>query len=115
MRYSMRQCAGLPRACAGNHKEGPAWRGAWLSDPVLYGPSLFRIQPFKMGKGHGSRSPQQDDPVNHDSSFVRNRLFKAVDRSAVEWIEPTHYGRSLHPKAAGYAPHLPFAMPVGIG
>jgi hypothetical protein len=84
MRYSMRQCAGLPRACAGNHEEGPAWRGAWLSDPVLYGPSLCRIQPFKMGKGHASRSPQQDDPLNHDSCFVRNGLFKAVDRSAVE-------------------------------
>jgi hypothetical protein len=92
MRDSMSQCAGLARACAGNHEERPAWRGTWIPCSVLYGPSLCRIQPFKMGKGHGSRSPQYDDPVNHDSCFVRNRLFKAVDRSAVERLEPIHVG-----------------------
>jgi hypothetical protein len=35
-------------------------------------------EPFKMGKGHGSRPRQQDDPANQDSCFVRNRLVQGL-------------------------------------
>jgi hypothetical protein len=75
MRDPMRQRAGLARTGAGNHEERPAWPSTYLFNAVLYGAALFLVQPFEMGKRHWSRIAGAGRSPNHDSCFVRNRVF----------------------------------------
>ena len=95
------------RASAGNHEEGPAWPSTYLFNAVLYGAALFRVQPFEMGKRHWSRIVGAGRSPNHDSCFVRNRVFSRV---------PGLPG-PVHPKlrCAGFSDRAPTAGGVPSG
>jgi hypothetical protein len=107
MRDPMRQRAGLARTGAGNHEDGPAWPSTYLFNAVLYGAAPFRVQPFEMGKRHWSRIAGAGRSPNHDSCFVRNRVFSRV---------PGLPG-PVHPKlrCAGFSDRAPTAGGVPSG
>ena len=69
---------------------------------MLYGATLFRVEPFEMGEGHRSRIDGAERTANHDSRFVRNCLVLTRARTRARLVDPelqlhgradTHFAR----------------------
>ena len=91
MRDTMGERVGLARTRAGDDEKRPGRRACVVPHAVFDGPSLFGIELFEIGDGHGFRiSMRMGGSINHVSCFAHNAFARGVRQPSSALVSPRH-------------------------